>query len=61
MRSLSSLRKNWCYPNSHTKGTALAMSTARRRDTAPEGASAASSGVVAIFGMLKGWMSYILI
>jgi hypothetical protein len=60
MRSLSSLRKNWCHPNFHTRGTALAMPIARRRDTAPVGASAASSEVVAILGMLKGWVTYTL-
>jgi len=60
MRSLSSLRQNSGRPEFHTQRTALAKPIAHKRGTAQAGASAASSGVVAIFGMLKGWMSYTL-
>jgi hypothetical protein len=60
MRSLSSLRQSCSPPSLHTKDTALAMPTARRHDTAPVGLSAARSGVIAIFGMLKGWVTYTL-
>jgi len=41
-------------------GTALAKPIAHKHDTAQAGASAASSGVVAIFGMLMGWVTYTL-
>jgi len=54
---------NWmqrCCPDLHTQGTALAKPIAHKHDTALAGASAASQGVAAIFGMLMGCVTYTL-